>query len=169
MSRSPGTVFPWVFIMLMIGSLFWLYRSLQRDLDHMDVCEENLKQIYLILTLYEWEKGQLPSFELFPEDPKLDEQSILQVLEPFGLDPEKLVCPAAPQAVKRHGVSYLWNPALNHGSLRDRNEVTWVLVDVQALDDAVQGPHFGTYMVLFTDGTVERTRHPPHSLPVQYD
>lgn len=163
------TIWPWMMILLMIGSVLWMMNRLSRQVHQASHCKENLEKIYHILTLYEVEHGQLPSFELFPEDPLEDAESLPMILKSYGLDLTRATCPSSPNVLREYGVSYLWNTALNHDSLTNRHEPTWVLVDMQALDDRLPGPHFGGYHILYTDGRVERTPHPPHSLPVQFD
>lgn len=165
--KSGASFLPWLFILLMVGSLIWLLNRLNHQVVYAEGCEERLKTIHEILTLYEQQHGRLPTLELFPEDPVRNEQSLLHILAQFESDPDLAVCPAAHPVLKAHGLSYLWNTALNQSSLTDRKEITWVLVDIQALDDTMGGPHFGSYHILYTDGRVERSPSPPHSLPVQ--
>ena len=167
-NSKAGSVFlPWLFILLMVGSLIWLLNELNQQLGYAEGCEQRMKKIYELLTRYEQQHGRLPLLELFPEDPRRDEESLLQVLGQFERDPDLAVCPASHEVLKEHGLTYLWNTALNQSSLKDRKEVTWVLVDIQALDDGMVGPHFGSYNILYTDGRVERSPSPPYSLPVQ--
>ncbi len=168
-SRAGMTILPWLFILLMVGSLLWLLNRLTRDLQDAEECRRRLERIHQVLALYERENGHLPSFELFPEDPFNDSESLLSVLKPYGLNPEWALCPAAPGVLRNHGISYLWNPALNQGSLENRREPTWVLVDIQALVDNLPGPHFGGYNILYSNGRVERSPQAPHSLPVQFE
>jgi len=160
---------PWLFILLMIGSLFWLLNRVNLGVQHSEGCKENLLQIYESLKLYEQEHGRLPALELFPEDLHGNPDSILNKLKDReGFDPAWLICPSAPQVLRDQGITYLWNTALNQASLLNRTEITWVLVDLQALDDNLPGPHFNAYQVLYTDGRVERSYSPPPSLPVQF-
>lgn len=167
--KSGASFLPWLFILLMVGSLIWLLNRLNRQLEYAERCEEQLLTIYDILTVYEQQHGRLPDLELFPEDPEENEQSLLHILGQFENAPHLAVCPAAHNVLREHGLSYLWNTALNQSSLINRKESTWVLVDIQALDDQMSGPHFGSYHILYTDGRVERSPSPPHSLPVQTD
>lgn len=171
MKRKDGAVFlPWLFILLMIGSLIWLLNRLNTEIQNTDECKVQLEKVYEYLVLYESDNGRLPIFELYPEDPIGNQESLINRLgELPGFDPRWLRCPSAPAAVRAHGITYLWNTALNHGSLTNRNEITWVLVDMQALDDRIPGPHFGTYHILYSDGRVERSASPPHSLPLQFN
>lgn len=171
MKRKSGAVFlPWLFILLMIASLIWLLNRLNTEIQQTERCAARLEAVYEYLTLFERDNGRLPIFELYPEDPLGSQESLINRLgELPGFDPDWLICPSAPALLRQHGMTYLWNTALNHGSLINRKEITWVLVDMQALDDRIPGPHFGTYHILYSDGRVERSASPPHSLPVQYN
>ncbi|WFB37248.1 hypothetical protein P3T73_05675 [Kiritimatiellota bacterium B12222] len=167
--RSGAVFLPWLFILLMVGSLIWLLNRLTTGLQHADTCTEHLLQVYDYLKLYERDNGRLPVLELYPEDLEGNPESILNRLSELpDFDPEWLICPASAEILRAHGTTYLWNIALNQSSLTHRQEITWVLVDIQALDDRTPGPHFGAYHILYTDGRVERSSSPPHSLPVQY-
>lgn len=166
-SKQGAAFLPWLFILLMVGSLIWLLNRLNHQLGYAESCEQRLERIYQILAQYEQQHGRLPVLELFPEDPERNEESLLHVLGQFESDPDWAVCPASHPVLREHGLTYLWNTALNQSSLLDRKEITWVLVDIQALDDRLTGPHFGSYHILYTDGRVERSPSPPHSLPVQ--
>jgi len=170
MRGKEGAAFlPWLFILLMLGSLLWLLNQLNVGLGHADASEKQLEEIYRVLSQYEQQHGRLPALQMFPGNPEESESSLLYVLAQFDASPELAVSPSAHPVLRQHGLSYLWNTALNHGSLRDpKNEGTWVLVDIQALDDRVPGPHFGSYHILYTDGRVERSPQPPHSLPVEF-
>jgi hypothetical protein len=171
MNRKCGAVFlPWLFILLMIGSLIWLLNRLNTGIQNTERCEKSLESIYAYLTLYERDNGRLPIFELYPENPRENPESLINRLSELpGFDSGWLICPSAPALLQEQGITYLWNTALNQGSLSNRQEITWVLVDIQALDDRIPGPHFGTYHILYSDGRVERSSSPPHSLPVQYN
>jgi hypothetical protein len=172
MSRKrpyPKAFWPWVFIVLMLFSLLWMMNRLTRQVREAHGCEQNLLRMYDMLRLYENDHGSLPPLKMFPQEAVADPESLVYVLKPYGLDPADAVCPAASGVLREHGISYLWNTALNNSSLLNRPEPTWVLVDLQALDDRVPGPHFGGYAILYTDRRVERTHLPPHSLPVQFD
>ena len=163
------TIWPWLIIFLMVGSLLWMLNRLSTQVRHADGCEENLRKIHHILTLYELEHGRLPSLEMFPDDPTGEGASLPLLLRTYGMDPSLAVCPAASPLIRDHGLSYLWNTALNEGSLMNRLEPVWVLVDIQALNERTRGPHFGSYHILYSDGRVERSYHPPSTLPVQVD
>lgn len=168
--RKGMVLLPWLFILLMIFTLIWLLNRLNTGLQNSERCEQQLKKIYEYLVLYELDNGGLPKFELYPEDPVENPDSLINRLSQIpGFDPDWLICPSAPAIIKTRGITYLWNTALNQSSLSYRDEVTWVLVDMQALVDKIPGPHFGSYHILYSDGRVERSPTPPHSLPVQFE
>ncbi len=169
MSHRRGIILlPWMFILLMLASLLWLLHLVNRGRSEAEGCRQNLQQIHRLLERYEREHGHLPVLELFPEEPLADPSSLLAALAPLGLQAGQACCPTAPGVVRAHGLGYLWNTALNGSSLRHAGEPTWVLVDLQALDDRLAGPHFGHYHILYTDGRVERSTFPPPGLPVHY-
>jgi len=166
--RDGFTLWPWLIILVMVGSIVMMLLRLTQQVRERDECRDRMERIHHILTLYEREHGMLPALALFPADPESDEESLVHVLQPYGLKEGRAVCPSSPDVIREHGLSYLWNTALNHQSLHDRLEPTWVLVDLQAMDDRIPGPHFGTYHILYTDGSVERGTYPPPGLPVQF-
>lgn len=121
-SKSGRVILPWIFIILMVGSLFWLLNRVNLGRLQMDGCEQNLQAIYEALRLYEINNGALPTLALYPGEAAEDEDSIVKVLHAVGLEAPHFVCPASPQAVRDHGISYLWNTTVNGQSLDDRNE-----------------------------------------------
>ena len=167
--KAGRVILPWLFILLMLSSLFWLLNRIGLGRMQTTACQQNLRAVYKALQLYELENGKLPVLPLFPEDVRADADSILNVLGAFGLEESMLLCPSAPRSVREHGIGYLWNPAVNGASLQDRAEATWLLVDIQALDDQLPGPHFGNYLILYTDGNIDQLQLPPRSLPVEYE
>jgi hypothetical protein len=168
MRRRDGIILlPWMFILLMICSLFWLLHLVNLGRSQAENCQAQLRRIHQALVRYEASQGHLPVLELFPEEPLSDPSSLPIALKSLGLDTADCVCPTSPQVVRQHGLGYLWNTALNGASLQ-RESRTWVLVDIQALDDRLPGPHFGRYHILYTDGVVESSSFPPAGLPVHY-
>lgn len=167
--KRGAVLIPWLFIFLMIWSLFWLLNRVNQGVQHTEQCKSQLENIYQALRSYEQEQGRLPALAFYPVEDSEGEGSLIDILENQSeSDPSWLICPAAPELLKEQGITYLWNTELNHGSLTDRDLVTWVLVDMQALDEGLPGPHFGEVHILYTDGSVERSDSPPHSLPVRF-
>jgi hypothetical protein len=167
--KSGAVLLPWLFIFLMIGSLLWLLNRLNKGLVYADGCKIQLENIYVALRNYEQEHGRLPALELYPVNPEDSEETLRGVLENQpGFDSSWLQCPAAGDVLREQGITYLWNTELNQSSLKDREDITWVLVDMHALDDSLPGPHFGEVHILYTDGRVERSEDPPPGLPVSF-
>lgn len=162
-------IWAWLLIFMMIASVLGLLNRLTTQVQQADRSRDQLKQVHHILMLYEREHGHFPTLDFFPEEPFRDSESILQVLRPYGLDPAWLISPSAPNVLREHGISFLWNTALNRRSLDSLIEPVWMLVDIQALDDRLPGPHFRSYHILYTDGRVVRSPSPPHTLPVHFD
>lgn len=168
-SKRGAVLLPWLFIFLMLGSLLWLLNRLNQGIQHSDQCQIQLENIYQALRNYEQENGRLPTLELYPVDPEETEETLMTILENQpGFRREWLQCPAAHDVLREQGITYLWNTELNQSSLIDRATITWVLVDMHALDLSLPGPHFGKVHILYTDGRVELSEDPPHNLPVRF-
>lgn len=170
-SKSGAVLLPWLFIFLMLASLLWLLNRVNEGVQSTEACRTQLENIYQALRQYEQEHGRLPALQLFPVDYTEDGEEITLrnlLSDQPGFQAEWLLCPGSPEILRQHGITYLWNTELNQSSLTDRKDITWVLVDMQALDDNLPGPHFGKVHILFTDGRVELTDDPPHNLPVRF-
>jgi hypothetical protein len=168
-SRTGAVFLPWLFICLMLASLFWLLNRLNQGVHHRETCREQMEKIYQALRHYEQEHGRLPALELYPVNPEENEETLWNLLsDQPGFQKEWLICPSAPEVLREQGITYLWNTELNQSSLADRDTITWVLVDMQALDDGLPGPHFGKVHILYSDGRVEQSTHPPPNLPVRF-
>ena len=126
-------------------------------------CRNNLRRIYSALGMYEIERGTLPRLAFFPDDAKQDNDSLLAVLQPYGAGGNVCVCPASPPAHKAVALTYVWNVQLNGRKLRG-GDPEWMLVEINALSPAVPAPHMGRYNILYTDGEVRLSRHPPPGL-----
>jgi hypothetical protein len=125
---------------------------------------KNLRLIYMALEWYEMEKGQLPPLTFFPDDPRHDADSLLYILNNYGVTEDMTVCPTAPRALRELGLNYVWNTKLSGRRLHESRERDWMLVEMHALSDRVPPPHLGHYSILYTDGRVERSRIPPPGL-----
>lgn len=166
--KAGVVILPWLFIILMLGSLIWLLNRVSNDRIAASQCAQNLKTLYVYLQRYEQEHGTLPTLVLFSKDPENDPRGIKAVLSEMGVPDEVFICPSSPDVIRDHGVSYLWNPALNGGTLNG-GEVRWMLVDIQAVDPDLPGPHLNRYHILFTDGHVEETDVLPYGLPLHVE
>lgn len=126
-------------------------------------CRNNLRRIYSALEMYEIERGTLPRLAFFPDDAKQDKDSLLTVLQPYGAGGHVCVCPASPPSHEAVGLTYIWNVQLNGRKLRG-GDPEWMLVEINALSPTVPAPHMGRYNILYTDGEIRLSRHPPPGL-----
>jgi hypothetical protein len=128
-------------------------------------CEANLLSIYRALELYEMERGTLPGLAYFPDLPMEDADSLRVVLEPYGLSPDRCLCPQSKPIQRAEGLTYIWNVQLNGQRIPRGTNAVWMLVDMEVLSDDVPAPHLGRYNVLYSDGVVRRVREPKRELP----
>lgn len=127
-------------------------------------CDNNLRQIYAALERYELEHGALPVLSFYPDDPRNDPASLIRALGPYGIDEETCVCPAAAPALRRHGISYIWNVRLNGKPLPRSGAAQWLVADMEILSDEVPPPHFWHYHALFSNGQIRRIWGAPREL-----
>lgn len=125
-----------------------------------DVCLSNLKQLYVAIQMIVDENdGRLPLAwfyhnALYPQDP----YSIVNIVAGRDTSLRKLfVCPAAPEAWQRTGLTYVYNDLIR-GHLLDsipHPAETWLLMDCNIMDPRFPPPHLDGYNVLFCDGHVK--------------
>ena len=127
-------------------------------------CANNMRSIYAALENFEFDRGTLPRAAFYPDDPKQDNDSLLVALQPYRISSEIYVCPAAPTVQKDTGLTYVWNVQLNGRKLRGSEVPAWILVELNALSDGVPAPHLGAYNILYTDGSVRRSKTLPPGL-----
>jgi hypothetical protein len=114
--------------------------------------KENLRQIYLLLVA-QTTSQPLPDAAFYPKgDPKKDPKSILNLVE--GAVPELFVSPFAPEGLKKKGLTFAWNDAVNGKDMSQLPKDTWLLIDLAAFiaDPSVPAPH--RYLLLYADGRV---------------
>ncbi len=138
--------------------------GLIREQTHVRQCIKHLEQIYQALELYEIDHGRLPYLALYPDDPKHGPDSLLVVLDPYGMGGETGICPAAPPFTREQGLGYIWNVRLNGRSMYDGEEPQWMLIEINALTERVRPPHWRGYHVLYTDGVIRHHREPPEGV-----
>jgi hypothetical protein len=112
----------------------------------------NLKQIYLLLEAQNI-GGTLPSAEFYPKgDPKKDPKSIVNLVQGAEGMSELFVSPFAPDALKKKGLTFAWNDAVNGKDMSLLPKDTWLLIDMAAFiaDPNVAPPH--KYLLLYADG-----------------
>lgn len=127
-------------------------------------CANNLRNIYTALENFEVDRGTLPRAAFYPDDPKQDNDSLLVALQPYRAQSDLYICPAAPAVQKDTGLTYVWNVQLNGRKMHVSGAPVWMIVELNALSDAVPAPHFGGYNILYTDGSVQRSKEPPKGL-----
>ncbi len=114
-------------------------------------CAQNLRQVALLIQMYEMENGKLPNAAFFPKDPRAGTDSLSVIL---GRDAKTLlVCPSVPDEFQANGLTFLWNDRWSGKPLSSipdpRN--AWLLVEVSAANTEVPAPHRGGYNVLYAD------------------
>lgn len=152
---------PMLVIGAIVGALLYVMLQIRSTL----VCAENLRTIYRALELYEMERGILPNLAYYPDQPTEDNDSLRVVLEPYGLSPDRCICPSAHQIQRNEGLTYLWNTALNNRRIPRDGEPVWMAVDMNVLSRDLPAPHLTRYNVLFSDGAVKQIRNPRDELP----
>jgi len=122
-------------------------------------CQQHLRQVGMVLMT----TGALPKAAFYPTgDPKTDPKSIRVLLK--GTVPEEmLVCPTAPDAMARKGLTFLWNDKLNGKNMMMAGRA-WVLIEMNCLAPNPVAPHSGKYHVLYTDSSVKSVDKPPREI-----
>jgi hypothetical protein len=165
--RRGFVVWAWLLIVVMIGSLVFGLRLLNRRLTDTRQCREQLLRIYSAFELYEFSEGRLPDLDFYPNSPLTGSQSIVTALAKYGLHPSDCVCPAGGHSLREAGLSYLWNPRLSGRPLGSFRQPEWMLVEIQAMNPKLAPPHLGHYHILYTDGAVRSELSIPHDIPVR--
>lgn len=132
-----------------------------RRLAYQKSCENNLRQIYLGLTMYEMSNGGLPRAKFYPERPKTDRRSIVTML---GRGYEQVcICPVFPDHIKQKGLTYIYNDSLAGLSLDQvpNARETWLVTEMNAVSDKVSMPHPGGFHILYADGHIKVTKDRP--------
>lgn len=138
----------------------------QRLSERMEVnaAKVQLQEIYTALAQYEHRNGALPVLDLYPANPISGAGSIRFELSRYVRDPDVFVSPAGHPYLRRSGLTYLWNPALNGQPLHGGGTNDWMLMDIQALDPRAPQAHPGGYLTLFRNGDIRLLSAPPESL-----
>ena len=149
-------------VLLGVTAAWLAHLSRQHHME--DECRRNLRHLYNALELYESRNGTLPGIEFYPQDTVLAVSGMLQVLEPYGLKRDELVCTSCPLSIQDTGLCYLWNTEANGKRILELREPVWLAVEVPALLPEMVKPHRGHYMVLYSDGRVQKESAPPAGL-----
>ena len=123
-------------------------------------CTNQLRQIGIAVRMFTMTEGKYPAAKFYPENPLEDPQSIAVILKSYGK--ETFICPTAPAALKRSGLTYLWNDELSGKLISQirKPSSTWLMADMTALDERVSS-HQGGYNILYADGRVCWSPKPP--------
>ena len=123
-------------------------------------CKNNLKQIYLALTMFRMNNdGNLPSACFYPKDSS-DKNSLANILR---LSKDVFLCPSLPGELKKNGITYIWNDRFSNqdpDSLPHKDK-KWLMMEMTAVDKKIPPPHPGGYNVLYLDGHIETKQKPP--------
>jgi prepilin-type processing-associated H-X9-DG protein len=135
-----------------------------KDLAYQKSCENNLRQVYMGLSMYDMTNGSLPEAKFFAENPRKDPKSLYNMLD--ASYQALLVCPVFPQALKQKGCTYLFNDTLGGQSLSSISDprTTWLMTELNAVSDKIKMPHPGGFNILYADGHIEATKTLPASL-----
>jgi len=130
-------------------------------------CLSNLQQIGKSIVMYQTGTGEYPDAVFYhPEDPLNNERSIAKILENAGagIPREMWLCPAAPEALRKRGMTFVYNDEFGgRKSLRNPAKA-WLLIEVNCVSKKVPAPHPGGYNILFADGHVLTSRVLPPSI-----
>jgi len=112
----------------------------------------NLKQIYTLLQVQSAGES-LPAAAFYVvANPAQDPKSIIKLLS--GSSSELFVSPFAPEALKKKGLTFAWNDAVNGKDLGSLPADTWLLIDVAAFIANPNTPKPAKYLALYADGRV---------------
>jgi len=131
---------------------------------YQESCENNLRQIYQGLVMYDMNNGSLPDAKFYPDNPRKDPKSIVKLMDEAY---QKLfVCPVFPGAIKDKGLTYIYNDTLKGQSLGTVSdpEKTWLMTELNAVSDKIKMPHPGGFHILYADGKVKVTKSIPSDL-----
>ena len=123
-------------------------------------CKNNLKQIYLALTMFTMSNnGNLPSACFYPKNSS-DKNSLANILH---LSKGIFLCPSLPDKLKKNGITYIWNDRFSNqdpDSVRHKDK-EWLMMEMTAVNEKIPPPHPGGYNILYLDGHIETKRKPP--------
>lgn len=122
-------------------------------------CENNLRQLYMGLQMYEMSYGSLPAAKLYPKNPKRDKKSIVKLMDP-AYEP-LFVCPVFPSAIKDKGLTYIYNDEIAGQSLDMLPTDTWIMMEMNAVSEKIPLPHPGGFHILYANGQIKIQKELP--------
>lgn len=123
-------------------------------------CISNMRNIYMALQMYEMDFEALPDAKFYPESPRDDPKSILNILAGYLDDKRVFICPSMPAELAAKSLTYVWNDSYNNKLMDSigNKGLSWLLTDMTAVDSKIPPPHQGCYNVVFVDGHAEGVR-----------
>lgn len=119
-------------------------------------CQQNLKQLFMLLKEYDSSNGHLPKAAFFPVSSRSTD-SLSVILGPEATQP--LICPACSPDLKELGINYVWNVKTGGRRMADLKPDTWLMMDCASAHDWMVTNHYcghlGQVNVLCADGTVK--------------
>ncbi len=113
----------------------------------------NLKQIHMLLRM-QCMTAKLPNAAFYPKgDPKKDPKSIIRLIP--GAPQQLFVSPFAPSGLKKKGLTFAWNDAVNGKELERLPRNTWLLVDLAAFITDPNLPKPKSFLILYADGRAD--------------
>jgi len=129
-------------------------------------CQQNLQQVGKAILMYQMGEGKYPDAVFYPEKPFEDDKSIAKILDDSGagIPREMWQCPAAPDALRKLGLTFVYNDKFAGRRSLPKPEKAWLLIELNCVSANVPAPHPQGYNILFADGHVITTKHLPASI-----
>ncbi len=117
-------------------------------------CISNLRNIYMAAVMYEMDFEKFPDAKFYPQSPKDDPQSLVNLLSGYIDDRRVFVCPSMPEELAAKALTYIWNDSYNNRRVESipNKSFNWLAADMTAVDSKIPPPHQGSYNVVFLDG-----------------
>ncbi len=123
-------------------------------------CISNLRNIYMAVQMYEMDFERLPDAKFYPDSPKEDPKSIVNLLSNYIDDKRVFICPSMPAELASKSLTYIWNDSYNSRLIDSipNKSFGWLMTDMTAVDSKIPPPHQGSYNVVFLDGHAESVK-----------
>ena len=119
-------------------------------------CQQNLRQLFVMLKEYDSRNGHLPRAAFFAVSSR-SADSLSKLLGPKA--DKLLLCPTCSPELRKLGINYVWNEKTSGHRIADMKPDTWLLMDCAGAHDWMVSNHYcghlGKINVLYADGTVK--------------